>query len=46
MNCANDAIWADPILPATVPEPASIALLALGLFAMAAKRKPSALLTI
>ncbi|QPK63483.1 PEP-CTERM sorting domain-containing protein [Methylomonas sp. LL1] len=37
MNCANDAIWVDPII-SNVPEPATFALLTLGLSGMAFSR--------
>jgi hypothetical protein len=40
MDCANDAIWADPELAAqAVPEPGTLALLPLGLLGLAALRR-------
>jgi hypothetical protein len=40
MDCANDAIWADPELTASaVPEPTTLALLPLGLLGLMAMRR-------
>lgn len=40
MNCANDALLLDPILPNNVPEPTTLALLAFGILAKSKRRYP------
>lgn len=39
MNCANDSIWLSVSPPSGVPEPATLALLSLGLIGIAASRR-------
>jgi len=46
MNCANDAIWADPVLPSQISEPATLALLIFGLTGLTYKRMQHALVSI